>query len=775
MVRRFPPTAAFVLASLHFLATIGRAEEAIKLDDNAPDERLRIQAIVNGHPATLSLDTGTGFGYELYQQVMPQLGLSLPAANFAMPNLAPGRVPVDLTSGSCTWTLFGITLNKIRSEMVRLPSRLANSNLADYVGVIGWPSIRENIWVLDLAEGKIDVAAKVPDEVKNWTRWRIESGQRILSLVEDSELKRFPRLLIDTGNPDGILLPWDRWIAWREANLGRLMTFRTGQLLGEDESTMKQSWAEKFALGSLQVSEVPVQEQDNGYATIVPGEPVIVIGLAALKRLDVVLDGFTNIAFVRPHLGSFAYEKSEIKLRRNDDEIYFAEGNGKYSQGDYAGAIGDYNQATALSPKWADAYNNRGLAKEATGDRVGAVLDYDQAIALNPEFTEAYSHRGLARERSGNHAGAIADYDRAIALNSKWVEAYNNRGVAKERIGDYAGAIADYDRAIALNSKDAAAYGNRGIAKDDQENYEGAIADYSHAILLDLTDADNYANRGNSKDEKGDHAGAIADYGRAIQLNPNDATTYFNRGIAKGNLNDHAGAIADYSRAISLNPKYSEAYDNRGIEKRASGNEAGAITDYDQAIALDPKNGDAYANRGWIKADRGKYADAIADFDRYVMLNPNAADGYSERGSVRLAAEDLSGAADDCRRAIELDPKQIYSRFWLSLTLHRLKRKDDSGLEAAVAKEENGWSKNVGLYLLGRIPEAKLIRLADQGKPDSVARWRCEAYYYIGIMHLLRDDTGLARTFFSRCLATNSTTMTELTLARAELAHLTRL
>ena len=43
----------------------------------------------------------------------------------------------------------------------------------------------------------------------------------------------------------------------------------------------------------------------------------------------------------------------------------------------------DYNQAIKLSPRYAFAYNDRGIAKEEKGDLDGAIADYSEAININ--------------------------------------------------------------------------------------------------------------------------------------------------------------------------------------------------------------------------------------------------------------------------------------------------------------------------------------------------------------------------------------------------------
>src|SRR4029077_9527078 len=107
----------------------------------------------------------------------------------------------------------------------------------------------------------------------------------------------------------------------------------------------------------------------------------------------------------------------------------------KEAKGDHDGAIADYNRAIELNPKYAGAYNNRGLAKQARG-----------------------LSSCLAREAKGDLDGAIADYDRAIELDPKLAISYHNRVLAQKAKGDLDAGIV---RGFSPNQ--AGYYVNRGI------------------------------------------------------------------------------------------------------------------------------------------------------------------------------------------------------------------------------------------------------------------------------------------------------------------------
>ena len=90
-----------------------------------------------------------------------------------------------------------------------------------------------------------------------------------------------------------------------------------------------------------------------------------------------------------------------------------------HAKQEYDKAIADYDQAIALDPKLAMAYNNRGTPGTPSRTYDKAIADYDQAIALDPKYAMAYSNRGNAWYAKQAYDKAIADYDQAIALDPK--------------------------------------------------------------------------------------------------------------------------------------------------------------------------------------------------------------------------------------------------------------------------------------------------------------------------------------------------------------------
>jgi tetratricopeptide (TPR) repeat protein len=134
----------------------------------------------------------------------------------------------------------------------------------------------------------------------------------------------------------------------------------------------------------------------------------------------------------------------------NKAQELFKKGNEQFDQSDYQGAVNSFTEAIKLNPKYANAYNDRGVTRFQLADKQGAIEDYNQAIKINPNYADAYYNRGNSRSDLGDKEGAIRDYTQAIKINPNFAEAYGNRGIIRSDLGDRQAAIADLKKAARL-------------------------------------------------------------------------------------------------------------------------------------------------------------------------------------------------------------------------------------------------------------------------------------------------------------------------------------
>jgi tetratricopeptide (TPR) repeat protein len=142
---------------------------------------------------------------------------------------------------------------------------------------------------------------------------------------------------------------------------------------------------------------------------------------------------------------------------------YYDEGNALLAQRRFVEAAACYDQAIALKPDYALAYNNRGNAFKNLQRFQEALDSYDRAITLQPYRKELLANRANALQNLERLEEAIACYESVIALKPDYPEAYSNYGVALKELMRFDDAIASFDRALQLKPDYPEAVWNKSL------------------------------------------------------------------------------------------------------------------------------------------------------------------------------------------------------------------------------------------------------------------------------------------------------------------------
>lgn len=138
-----------------------------------------------------------------------------------------------------------------------------------------------------------------------------------------------------------------------------------------------------------------------------------------------------------------------------DAESLFKQGEVRFQQQNYEGAIPFFTKAIDADPGHMNAYLRRGFSYSVLKDYKKAIDDYSKIIDAHNTHVFAYISRGSARNKLGRFKSALEDFNRAIQLDSKNQEAYNNRGWAKEGLGDHKGACKDWKYSKKMGNEEA--------------------------------------------------------------------------------------------------------------------------------------------------------------------------------------------------------------------------------------------------------------------------------------------------------------------------------
>jgi len=259
------------------------------------------EASINGHSLHLALDTGSGATL-LYDKTAKWLELKVSSPPSVNENSFPKRTafglsePVQLKIGMqlLTAELSVLDLNTGNTGRLFIP-------LED--GVVGWPEVRNNILVFDAEQRRVKVVDKLPPETANWLKLPIVPAYRDvlgspLCLQITTSNGEPGILIVDTGFTGGVNLPQADWQTWRLSHPQVSVYEHLGYAAEGGVVSTTQARADQVTLGQIHLTDVLLDESEAMPMDIPHFAGVI--GMAALRRMDLVLDGKGGFAYIRP-------------------------------------------------------------------------------------------------------------------------------------------------------------------------------------------------------------------------------------------------------------------------------------------------------------------------------------------------------------------------------------------------------------------------------------------------------------------------------------------
>jgi hypothetical protein len=259
------------------------------------DDRVLIDATVNGVPISFAIDTGAGGGLIIWAATAKRLGLKIipPPSNIKP---LPGKALLSKTV-PCTLEVLGE--NFLGTELEIFDDQETAFLGCD--GVIGWGLLKQHGMVLSLADHKLLLSDEIPDDLSTWSKLRIRTDLPTLCLEVPSKSQGAKVIEIDTGNFAGVALPPSEWEKWVADHPKQRLTARLTFMPGAGNVGDGEGWADKFSIGDLFLTEVPVNQSniaqriDTGGASYGGS-----LGLAALKRIDLVINSAKGVAYAKP-------------------------------------------------------------------------------------------------------------------------------------------------------------------------------------------------------------------------------------------------------------------------------------------------------------------------------------------------------------------------------------------------------------------------------------------------------------------------------------------
>jgi Zn-dependent protease/Flp pilus assembly protein TadD len=292
-------------------------------------------------------------------------------------------------------------------------------------------------------------------------------------------------------------------------------------------------------------------------------------------------------------------------------------------------------------------------------------------------------------------------------------------------------------------------------------------------VRLKNAPALSYNSEGIQRMAKGDFKGAVAAFDKALEIRPNDPVILENRGVARYGAGDFGGAIFDLTHSLEKKSDVPLSYSCRALAEEATGDFQAEINDCDASLRLKPNEAGTLAHRGYAESRMGDLGAALADCDRAVALDPKDTKARRCRAYVKDIAGDFAGAGRDYAEVAKTSFASDTARIRWAIDLRRQKLSDaETGLKGRAPVFSDPSIRAIGLYLSGMLAEDQFVSRAESSAPELRSRILGQAFYYVGMSHLLRGDTDGARVFFSKSVSVGLREMGETGLAQAELGRL---
>lgn len=397
--------------------------------------------------------------------------------------------------------------------------------------------------------------------------------------------------------------------------------------------------------------------------------------------------------------------------------IYEDENNAKVAQA--------LNAAIVKDPNDAMAYIKRGVFRRdvnynfLTHDEAGAQKDFDQAIALDPKNAQAYNERaktvssaisfGVTPENIADIKKRRSDYDQAVTLaiakndrynftldrvrfilqtlddDSSWAETYKGNKLVGGAVFSFS-ERADWtkqrdDDVTQLLVLDPKAIEPRMMRADwlqkDPKTVPDAIAEVNRVLDIEPKNVQALGTLETLYRSQGDWKNALLSVNRFIAVQPTSAVAFYERAQIQGNLGALDKALTDVDTAQKM-PQTGKPNTNfpaqlgllraqiltlqKDYAKTVSACTSALATTKDTSLQaqLMSARSDAYFALG-------KNAEGLDDVKQISVLTPRNAVVWSALASHQVDAGQLTDAIKSLQTLLKLTPDDFSSRANLAL------------------------------------------------------------------------------------------------------------
>jgi tetratricopeptide (TPR) repeat protein len=414
-----------------------------------------------------------------------------------------------------------------------------------------------------------------------------------------------------------------------------------------------------------------------------------------------------------------------IQAEPHNPRLWTARGLAHRGLGHAVEALGDFERALKISPKYLPALEGAAETAYATRDPRTARL-LKTVLELEPANETAHAMSGVVAFEAKDCTGALSHFEKSRNAIVENEVALSQFGTCLISTGHSAEAADAFARALALNPSDAATRYNLGLSQSMAGLNTAAIStlepllghcDFETDVLNLLAAA--YASGGriqdairalhkateiSPKDERNylDLAVLCMEHqvpdlaldmaGAGLQNIPNSAALYAIRGAIYATMDRTENAAADFEAAERLMPEQLYGSVGQSLLFQQTNQPNRSVAVLRERLRRDPND----PTLNFLLADTllrlsadvnsPQLMEARSALLRSVAAKPDFAKAHAELGKIYLKGGEPEKAMKELRLALELDPRDRIALQQLLIALHRLNDTKEASAVAATLR-----------------------------------------------------------------------------------------
>ncbi len=333
-------------------------------------------------------------------------------------------------------------------------------------------------------------------------------------------------------------------------------------------------------------------------------------------------------------------------------------------EGDYSGAISDYNEANKITSNSGEY----GLARIYALKRDAATALYHLELNLNSSFRKSekeimldpafgpvenssewrqfwkkewYSttEKSISEIEYYTSLGKIDDSKAVLSDLKKNYQSNDDILYAEALINlfseKYTEVINTVFGLLTMNPDNEKYLRMLAKAQTGAANPSGASATYSRLLDKGVADAELLILRADCYRKTGETDKALTDIDKYLELYPENKSAISLAGKVEALSGDNLKALEYYSKNLKLHPNDPECYIDRANSYFVSKSWDWAIKDYSMSLDLKPDNSDIWLNKGIGLLNSGRVEDACHDFRKSMNLGNKRASEYISRNCIK--------------------------------------------------------------------------------------------------------------------------------------------